>query len=132
MFQFMRVAVLVAAVVANTATSFAQAWWFGFGRLIGENTVYDFVTASVERKVEFLMKMCNGGVCLAHADWACGFENGLENLVEDCFDAAIKNAKAWEKLGDIRRSCGRKHMVFDGGLGSKAECEKAGRVWGQK
>jgi hypothetical protein len=90
------------------------------------------MSAPAERRVEFVMHMCNNGACLDVADWKCGFKNGSERLVEDCFDTGIKNGKPWDKLDAIRKLCGRQFMVFDGEFGSKTECEQANRRWGQK
>ena len=108
-------------------------WWLASPRALdGNSTVYDFMSASVERRVDFLMHMCNNGACLNIADWKCGLKNGPERPVEDCFDAATRNAKPWDKLDAIRKICGRQFMIFDGEFGTKAECEQANRVWGQK
>jgi hypothetical protein len=118
---------------ARRSGRFSYLWWLSLPRLTGSNTVYDYMKASSEDRVEFLVSLCNNGACLSVADWKCGFTNGNQGEVANCVENAVKDSKPWEKLDDIRKLCGRRFMVFDGGFGSKQECERDWhRLWGQK
>ncbi len=118
-------------------------WWILTPRpLNGDNTVHDYMTAPTEKAVRWFSQMCDGGQCLHPTDWSCGFSipnatdeqaRQYDDAVKNCFSNALKRAKSWDKLDKLRQICGRQWIVFVGEPhGSKAECERKGRIWGDK
>ncbi|MCL4837055.1 MAG: hypothetical protein KJ058_03695 [Thermoanaerobaculia bacterium] len=101
-------------------------------RLDGHDTVYDFHTASIEDRVDFLRTACDHGECIMREDWECGFflDGGPE--VRDCISDVAGRAKSWVTLDAVRKLCGQRFMLFKGDLyGNRDKCLELHGVWGQ-
>ena len=142
-FKDWRVLAIIAVIVVAVVT--ARDWYYSDPQLTGKSTVYDYMTASVNRRIEWGNTMCNNGVCLTEKDWKCGFwpedhtdaTGGKDwgDVVKECFESIAQNAKPHERLHKLRQICGRRYMTFKGASQadiSEAECNKIGGKWGQK
>jgi hypothetical protein len=116
-------------------------YWKFFG-LSGDNTAYDYLSASKRKRQEFAYRKCNDGVCLSDSDWDCGFTtdtaeymNWDEN-VDKCFEELVRVVPMHTSLHKVRTICGRRYMqFFPYGVyktGSKEKCEAGKRQWGVK
>src|SRR5438874_8106633 len=74
--------------------------------LSGKDTAYDFMKSDVDKRVSFVMTMCNNGGCLSYKNWKCGFGIGHDREIEQCFDRLVRLVEPWEKLDRIRKHCG--------------------------
>ena len=126
--------------VALVITALVVAYfWFGGQwpvrepNLDGRSTAYDYLKASVEVQANFRMNMCYSGACLPVIDWRCGFGNGGDRDVDECFDLVVRQVETWEKLDRIRKYCGVKSAEFVGLANSiPDQCKKEGGTWGVK
>ena len=101
--------------------------------LTGRNTVYEFMKADGATQSAFKANMCRNGGCIPYADWKCGFSNGLDSAVRECFDTVTKRVEPWEKLDRIAKFCGQTFAEFvDTQFSTAAACEKVSGVWGVK
>ena len=126
--------ILTIALLTLSKPAHSGVWQFLFG-LSGDNTTYDFMAAPDSRSVAFIMKLCDGGVCLNELDWKCGFENNEDdNKVEDCFWSMIKKVPPWVRLDQVRKFCGVSLAQFAGARGevNPERCAAAGGKWGTK
>lgn len=109
----------------------SSVYWSVMG-LSGRNTAQDYVSASVATEVEFTMRMCRNGVCLTVADWRCGFVNGDDWDVSNCFDRLVRTVPPLTSLDKVRKMCGRLYMQFDPEQfhPTEKECKVEGGTWG--
>lgn len=126
------------------AVIIARDWFYSNPILTGQSTAYDYMTASMDRAIEWDAAMCNGGVCLLESDWKCGFwpenntpETGDQDwgeAVRECFATLVRNVQGYERLHKLRQICGRRYMTFKGKTlaASEDECKKARGLWGKK
>ena len=122
----------------------SQFLYWSFAGLTGNDTAYDYLSANVDKQVQFQGVMCNDGVCLTHADWACGFTidslsseyseqyDDWYEAVDDCFDKIVKVVPVYTSLDKVRKICGRFYMQFEsaGTPATKDGCRTAGGQWG--
>lgn len=97
--------------------------WLG---LNGANTVYEYRTARVKAAVHWTMHMCNNGECLTERDWACGYENGPDNAVYECFEQLADRVPVWWRLDRLRKECGHRHMTYAGTYRNEKRCRDLG------
>ena len=95
--------------------------YHGLFGLRNNDTVMDYRNTSFEKQLYWATNACKDGACLSRADWKCGFANGDEALVQNCFFDLIQASEANTPLDTIRKTCGRLHMEFVGELYSKKE-----------
>ena len=103
--------------------------YHGLFGLENNDTVLDYRNTSFEKQLYWARKACIDGGCLSRTDWKCGFANGDETLMKNCFYDLIKVSEPHTTLDTIRKTCGRLHMEFVGELLSKKE-ECPGK-WGE-
>ena len=117
-------------------------------RLFGltwNDTVADYRSASISKRIYLHEGICEDGECLHKMDWTCGFvtetwrfehsDFGLfSEALEDCFGRLTKVAPPATKLDVLRKVCGRHYMTFDArAAGSSMDrCDEAGGIWGEK
>jgi hypothetical protein len=97
-----------------------------FFGLNGGNTVYDFYTARTPVAVYWTMHMCKNGHCLTHRDWECGYDNGDESAVDECFRRRAREVPVWWRLDELRIECGHSNMVYTGVFGDAKRCASLG------
>ena len=95
--------------------------YYGLFGLGNNDTVTDYRNTSLDKQLYWARKACIDGACLSPKDWKCGFANGDETLVLNCFYDLIKASEANTTLDTIRKTCGKIHMKFVGELYSKKE-----------
>lgn len=121
--------------ITITLLAIAFLLWLGgvpniFG-LSGSNTVYEYHTASISARVDFLSSLCRNGACITYADWKCGFSLESTSKTEDCFKVIVDQVKPWVRLDAVRKYCGQKNMEFVNTLYSTPDdCLKTGWKWG--
>ena len=101
-------------------------FYLQFFGLDGGNTVYDYYTARLPVAVHWTMHMCNNGQCLTPRDWACGYENGDESAVYECFEHRAGEVPVWWKLDRLRKECGHSKMVYSGAYLDAKRCASLG------
>lgn len=131
-----QICVLIVELLGLQGTpTHADVWQSLFG-LSGDNTAYDFLSAPESRSAAFVMRLCDGGVCLNESDWRCGFENNDDGgKVEDCFWSLLRRVPPWVKLDRIRKFCGISLAQFAGPRDQVADpqrCAAIGGTWGVK
>lgn len=141
-FKDWRVIAIIAVIVIAVVT--VRDWYFSKPALTGESTVYEYMTGSIERVVDWDLSMCNNGVCLLDKDWKCGFwpedytsvtgDQTWADAVKKCFDVLVRNAPAYDRIHKLRQICGRRYMTFKGTSDGTSEeiCKAAKGKWGQK
>ena len=94
--------------------------------LRGDNTLYDYHTSRFPIAVYWTMHMCSDGECLTHREWACGFENGPDSAVDECFSELSQSAPVWWSLDRVRKACGHRYMIHTGQFGDPKRCQELG------
>lgn len=123
--------VTVSIVHAGLTQAGIREYLFG---LNGDNTVYDFMAASSDARIDWMLNMCNDGECLNKIDWRCGFDNhdNYDEVVSDCFYKLAPKLEPWVKIDLLRKYCGVGYAKFTGTTGSPERCKAKGGTWGQK
>jgi hypothetical protein len=110
----------------------------------GENTAYDYLSSTTEKRLNFANTMCDNGVCLHPIDWRCGFTidslqfesaNHMDwhDAVDSCFGKLTKVVPPHTSLDKVRKICGRFYMQFDPPTGfDEQDCVKSKGNWGVK
>jgi hypothetical protein len=101
-------------------------FYLQFFGLDGKNTVYDYHTARIPVSVYWDMHMCNNGRCLTSRDWACGYENGDQLAVDQCFQHRAEQVPVWWRLDRLRKECGHSLMVYTGVYLDQKRCASLG------
>jgi hypothetical protein len=144
--KFVAVAlVILIPVELKNGWQFSSGLYWSFVGLNAENTVYDYLSSPLEKKLHFTNSMCNDGACLHKVDWRCGFtidslEFESENFmnwneaVDSCFGKLAKAAPVYTSLDKLRKICGRHYMQFDPNQtgATQQACSEAEGKWGER